>query len=477
VVLTADGETLVFVTTDGWLKRMVRRTGIVEPLASDTGLFTTPAVAPDGTVAFSRGGRLVLRAPAGPERDLVVADAAARDAEFTWPAFSQDGSVVAFRTRAGATSAGSNRLEAVRTDGTGRRVLVEGATQVVYLSHDRIVFEQDGTLRTAGFDASALALRGTPVRLGEKVSLNQTGGIAASVARTGAILMAPPAVLSSRLVWVTSSGVERVIHSPPRGFQNPRVSTPGGLIAFSETGTIWTLDPVRGTFARVSAANEPLVGFPVWSVDGTSLYYRSAEGIQLHRADGEGVRKTLANTGSSDYPASLSPDGSTLVILRITAETAGDLYRTPAGGGDLTPLLVTKAYEGGPQISPDGKWLLYVTNESGGRLEVFLRPFGGADRKWLVSVGGGLHPLWSRDGRQIFYRSGQQMLAVDFSAAPDVRLGTPRVLFDRRYEFGPNLTFPNYALSADGRDFLMVQQEPGGRHLNLVLNWFQNLAR
>ena len=221
----------------------------------------------------------------------------------------------------------------------------------------------------------------------------------------------------------------------------------------------------------------PYVGFPVWSRDGTSIYYRSNDGIQLHRADGEGTRKVLPNTGVSDYPASLSADGSTLVILRITPETAGDLYSTPAAGGDVTPVLVTKAYEGGPQLSPDGKWLLYVSNESGGRMEVFLRPFGGADRKWPVSGGGGLHPLWSRDGKQIFYRSGQQMVAVNFTPLPNVQLGTPRVLFDRRYEFGPNLTFPNYSLSADGREFLMVQQEPGGRHMNLVLNWVQTLAR
>ena len=110
-------------------------------------------------------------------------------------------------------------------------------------------------------------------------------------------------------------------------------------------------------------------------------------------------------------------------------------------------------------------------------MEVYLRPFGGADRKWAVSNGGGLHPLWSRDGHRVFYRSGQQLLEVDVATTPDVRLGTPRVLFDRRYEFGPNLTFPNYSLSPDGREFLMVQQETGGRQLSLVFNWVQGLGR
>jgi hypothetical protein len=126
-------------------------------------------------------------------------------------------------------------------------------------------------------------------------------------------------------------------------------------------------------------------------------------------------------------------------------------------------------------VSPDGNWLLYVSNEST-HMEIFVRPFGGPDQKISVSTAGGLHPLWSRDGRRIFYRSAERMMAVDVLGTPE-HLGTPQVLFERRYEFGPNITFPNYSLSLDGRDFLMVQQEVGGGHLNLVLNWLQTLDK
>jgi Tol biopolymer transport system component len=254
------------------------------------------------------------------------------------------------------------------------------------------------------------------------------------------------------------------------------VSPVGQSIAFSEAGTIWTFDPSRGTFTRVSKANEPNIGFSAWSVDGSRIYFRSEEGIRVQRADGEGTPVVLPNTTVSDYPASFTPDGKTLVFLRISAETGGDIYTMPSEGGKATPLVATKAYEGGPQVSPDGKWLLYVSNEPG-HMEIYLRPFGGGDRRWTVSGDGGLHPLWSRDGRRIFYRSGQRMMAVDLTTTPDVHLGTPQVLFDRRYEFGPNITFPNYSLSADGREFLMVQEEAGGQHFSLVLNWLQNLGR
>jgi len=109
-------------------------------------------------------------------------------------------------------------------------------------------------------------------------------------------------------------------------------------------------------------------------------------------------------------------------------------------------------------------------------MEIFVRPLGGPDRKWPVSTDGGLHPLWSRDGHQIFYRTGERMMAVDVLGTPD-HLGSPRVLFEQRYEFVPNITFPNYSLSLDGREFLMVQEEAGGRHLSFVWNWLQSLGR
>jgi len=116
--------------------------------------------------------------------------------------------------------------------------------------------------------------------------------------------------------------------------------------------------------------------------------------------------------------------------------------------------------------------LAYVSNASG-PMEVYLRPLAAGDRTWPVSSGGGLHPLWSPDGRAIFYRIGQKMMAVDVTTAPEVRLGAPRVLFEQPYEFGLNLTIPNYSISQDGSRFLMVKREPGNNFLTFVTNWLR----
>ena len=140
----------------------------------------------------------------------------------------------------------------------------------------------------------------------------------------------------------------------------------------------------------------------------------------------------------------------------------------------MKPILVTSAYDAGAQISPDGKLLLYMSNASG-RMEVYLRPMGGPDRRWPVSGSGGLHALWSADGKRIFYRSGDALLVVDVTTTPDVKLSAPRVLFEQHYTFGQNITIPNYSISPNGREFLMVREVPGGRHLTFVLNWLQAL--
>ncbi len=283
-------------------------------------------------------------------------------------------------------------------------------------------------------------------------------------------------MLESRLVWASMTGGERPVRSPARGYLTPRVSPDGRLIAFSEANTIWTLDPARNTFTRVTSQIDPIISFPCWSSDGSRIYYRSADGIRVQRADGGGPSTLLPNTGDTNYPNSATPDGQTIVIQHIAPDTASDLYTMPAAGGALTPLVVTGAYEAAAQVSPDGKWIIYVSNESG-RMEVFLRPLGGPDRRWPVSNSGGLHALWSKDSRRIFYRSGEQMLAVDLTTTPDVRLSEPRVLFEKRFSFGQSITLPNISLSDDGREFLMVQELPGGRHLNLVFNWLTGPGR
>jgi hypothetical protein len=142
----------------------------------------------------------------------------------------------------------------------------------------------------------------------------------------------------------------------------------------------------------------------------------------------------------------------------------------------LRPLLATPAYDGGTQLSPDGHWLLYQSNPSG-QAEIFVRRYPALDRPYPVSAGGGVQARWSRNGREIYYRNGQRMVAVsvDTTGAEPV-FGTPTALFADEYDFGAGISIPNYDVTSDGR-FIMLRRGPNGGNLRVVLNWTEELKR
>ena len=184
-----------------------------------------------------------------------------------------------------------------------------------------------------------------------------------------------------------------------------------------------------------------------------------------------------AATDALDVPSSFGPDPDSVIVVR-TAPDSGrgrDIFLLSMSGAYAPRALVaTRAYEGGSQLSPDGRWLAHVSNESG-RFEVLVRRFAGLDRQWPVSEGGGTQPRWSTSGREIYYRGGAMLMAVSFEgSASEPSMGKPRALFRDEYDRGQGLTIANYDVTPDGR-FLMLRREAHGGHLRIVLNWTEEL--
>ena len=280
----------------------------------------------------------------------------------------------------------------------------------------------------------------------------------------------------SRLVWVSRAGTEQSMNDVLRSYANPRISPDGGRVVV-QAGNLWIQDLTRATFTRVAAKDEATPGFPIWTSDGQRVVVRTSAGLTLHDADGSGRSQVLPGTLDSDYPTAASPDGDTLIISRSSTETSFDIYARSLGDpARMRAILKTPAYESGARLSSDGKWLVYVSNESG-QNEIYLRAFSGSDRRWQVSTQGGTQPSWNPNGKEIFYRDGNKMMAVDVRVSGDLVLSSPRVLFDQRYAFGAGVTIANYDVSRDGQRFLMVKDEAGAGRLNVVLNAFTEPAR
>jgi Tol biopolymer transport system component len=272
--------------------------------------------------------------------------------------------------------------------------------------------------------------------------------------------------------------MEVPITRTPRSYSAPRLSADGHRVLVVANGDLWLQEIDRDTSTKLTTGATRDNDSPAWSRDEGRAIFRTATGLYSLAVNGSGQLDAIKDTLSTDYPNSISPAGDVLAFTRTSMDTASDVYVLSLQGEPHPHALVkTPGFDGGPQFSPDGRWLLYASNDAGnGEFQVFIRPFAGPDRSWLVAQTGN-YPRWSRRGHEIVYRDGPKMMAVDMSTTGvDPVFSAPHVLFEQRYLFGYQ-TIANYDVSADGERFIMVKSEPGGDRLNVILNWTEELRR
>jgi hypothetical protein len=282
---------------------------------------------------------------------------------------------------------------------------------------------------------------------------------------------------SKRVVSVGRDGAELTLNLPLDRYGTPRISPDGRrLLVESQGSHIKTLDLLRGTYATLTA---PALGtsFVTWTADGERVVFRRFNLPFWTAADGSGKPEPVPAGLINDYPSSPGPDPDTILDVRIQPETTGDIFLMSISGKfPPKPLLVTPAYEGGPQLSPDGRWMLYQSNQSG-QPEIYVRRYPAMDRQWQVSEGGGVQARWSSKGREIYYRGGHHMMAVavDPSRA-EPTFGKPAALFADEYDFGQALSIANYDVTRDGR-FIMLRRGSHGSSLRVVIHWTDELKQ
>jgi dipeptidyl aminopeptidase/acylaminoacyl peptidase len=201
-------------------------------------------------------------------------------------------------------------------------------------------------------------------------------------------------------------------------------------------------------------------------------------------ADGGGRREQLTSGKTTSVPFSWSPDGQTLAGITVAPPNPPEIFVMRLSDRKMQPFLQTHAatFEDAPQFSPDGHWMAYASDESG-RREIYVQPYPDPGGKWQISTDGGNEPQWNRNGREIFYRDGDKMMAVDITTTqPGFAAGKPHELFEGNYlKNSSGYARPNYDVSTDGQRFLMIKAIDEGRaattQINVVLNWTEELKR
>ncbi len=405
-----------------------------------------------------------------------------------WPDFMPGGKALLFA--AAVTNFSWNHAQlAIQSLATGeRRNLIPEATQPRFASSGHLIYAQGANLMAAAFDSQRLSVMGPGVPVVEGVLASTTTGAAQySISATGSLAYVPGSDVSAQcgLVWVSRNGTEQPISAPVRAYLFPKISPEGGRVAVDireQESQIWLYDLIRGTLTRFTFEGSlSLSG--VWAPDGKRLAIQSNKNgplnIYLQPADGSSGLEQLTTSDSLQFPASWSRDGQLLAFGEINPNSGYDIWVLRLSDRKAQPFLQTRFNESVPQFSPDGHWLSYVSDESG-RWEIYVQPYPGPGGKWQISTDGGMEPVWNRNGREIFYRKGDKMMAVDISTQPSFSAGKPRILFEGRYERTP-ATGPNYDVSPDGQRFLMLkpseQEVAAPTQINVVLNWFEELKR
>jgi eukaryotic-like serine/threonine-protein kinase len=418
-----------------------------------------------------------------------------RDASHRWPEFLPGGKTVLFAASPTAITF-TNAQVAVQSLGTGeRRDLIQGGLNPRYAPSGHLVYAQGGSLMAVPFDPQRLEVAGTGVPVVEGVLQSPiTGAAQYSFSSRGSLVYVSGGVQSARskLVWVSRSGVEQPLAAPAHAYLAPHLSPDGRRVAVGITESdaqIWVYDLPRETLTRFTFEGNynPI---PVWTPDGKRIAFESnMEGqfnIFWQLADGSGGLERLTTSDYIQVPMSWSPDGRLLAFFEINPVTQRDIWvlrmgEPSASSGQVRktePFLRTQFDEGAPRFSPDGRWLAYISNESG-RFEIYVQPYPGPGGKWQISTDGGTEPVWNPNGRELFYRSGDKMMAVDIATQPSFTAGRPRMLFEGPYE--PALfPIPDYDVSPDGQRFLMLkpsEEEGAPTQINVVLNWFEELKQ
>ncbi len=405
-----------------------------------------------------------------------------------WPEFLPGDKAVLF---AAATTGGNwtNAQVAVQSLGAGERQnLIQGGMYPRYAPSGHLIYAQGGSLMAVPFDSNRRMVTGAAVPVAEGILQSQSTGAAQySLSATGSLVYVPGGVQATqlRLVWVSRNGAERPLAAPVHLYRNPRLSPDGRRVAVGieeQEEQVWLYDLSQETLTRLTfEGNENI--YPVWTPDGKRIAFKSnKEGpgnLFWQLADGSGGLERLTTSAYPNFPSSWSPDGQLLAFIKVNPTTGSDLWVLRMSDRKAQPFLRTPFNEAVPRFSPDGRWLAYISDESG-RYEIYVQPYPGPGGKWQISTEGGTEPVWNPNGRELFYRSGDKMMAVDIATQPSFTFGKPRMLFEGQYQLS-RVPAVNYDVSPDGQRFLMIkaseQAQAAVTQINVVLNWFEELKR
>jgi Tol biopolymer transport system component len=469
-----DGRWLAFL--QGGELRKISVTGSTAsricPLSEARGL----SWGPDNRIVFtprSQSGLWSVSADGGEPEPLTTTDPERREISHRWPQVLPDGNHVLFIVHPASLSEDDGKLAILSLATRQWKVVVEGTIFGRYLPSGHVLYGRRGSLFAVPLDLGQPALTGSAVEMVSDVNMQSYGAGQALVATSsgGALAYVPglPRPELRSLLWVDRTGRATPVTSRRLPFFSAALSPDGGaiIVAIDEGGPasrLEKLDVREGTWVRL-APTLRVAGPPLFSPNGRWIAFSAdEEGVSsFYRmpADVSEAPERLLTPPNNHVLGGWSPDGKSLIFSMQDPESWWDLWTVSLEGNREPRLfLETPVIEMAPTFSPDGRYVAHLSDESGTR-ELVIRPFPGPGPSKQVSVGGAQEPLWSRDGKELFYRSrgkNPKLMGVKVATQPALVTETPRALFDDVYHRDNTLRPASFAMTPDGQRFLLIEQ-------------------
>ncbi|MGH9862509.1 MAG: protein kinase domain-containing protein [Candidatus Acidiferrales bacterium] len=483
-----DGEWVGFFA-GGKLKKVSIRGGAPTTLC-DGAANRGATWSPDDMIYFTPSpvaGLYRVPAAGGTPQGVTKPDSSKGERSHRWPQMLPGGKAILFTFETSFASFNDAHIGVYSPETGQRRTVFDGGANAHYAASGHLVFGRIGSLLAVPFNLTRLEVTGPPAPVVEGVMMNpSTGAVHFDLSADGSLLYLPGSAraVEHPLFWVDRKGVARPAMEGRRAFIGPRLSPDGSRLAVEiggPTTDIWVYDLARQTLTRLTFEGSNFV--PFWTPDGKRIVFSSdragVPNLFWKAADGSAPEERLTTSGSPQFASSVSPDGQRVLFRESTSSTASDVMVLPLEGERKPqPFVQTSFEERYARFSADGGWVAYMSNESG-QPEVYVQPYPGPGGKWQISTEGGTEPVWSRDGRELFYRNGNKLMAVSVQTRSGFQASTPRMLFEGPYELG-TARATNYDVAPDGQRFVMIkldEQATGSSQLNVVLHWFDELGR
>jgi eukaryotic-like serine/threonine-protein kinase len=457
----------------------------------------------DGTIVFANRFGISTVSSDGGSATRAIAVSDAKGERLLLPKLLPGARDVMFTAIVG-TDWGTASVVLQSLDGGERRILIPGGADARYVGTGHLVFMKSGTLMAVPFDVRSRQLTGAPVAVIEGVmqavntanTSDETGVGQFALSASGTLLYATGGVGLLReesLVWVDRKGIAQPFAAAaPAAYLGPRLSPDGRKVAVSVRSDttrpfdVWVYDVVRGAPTRLTFDGST---WPVWSPDAKRVVYRTpamASNLAAVSADGGGAPERITTGEFWQIPSSWSSAAGALAFLTRAPSGSNGIYVLPSAG-DRTPRLFLESRFSlmHPDFSPDGRWLAYVSLESGNP-EVYVQPYPGPGEKFRISTSGGFEPVWVANGREILYRSGrpehQQFFSVTIRSLSPFSADSPQLLFEANAgEYDSTAPSRSWDVSADGQRFLLLHPirstDTPVTTLHVVLNWTEELTR